>query len=329
MGGGRPSPRASARQVAQRRRQRNIYMAMGGSGAVVVIIVAIVAVNLLGSSTTKKLPAGDTGAFAIPASAVAEVTGVPVSALVDQAMKEPSATTPPVKLPPKNPVLTAFGKPEFLYMGGEYCPYCAAERWSLVMALSKFGTFTGLKGTQSSATDTLPSTPTFSFYGSTFKSAYLNFQSVELFKNSDQNASTGAYPTLQTPTAQQEALITEYDAPPYTTSQEEGGIPFLYIGGRYLQIGPQYVASNLSGVPFTTAAALQSSGTNATSQEAEASAGYLVGDICALTHLKPASVCSKVPAALIGITTSSKKISHVSVPAKTKTPTTTAKSKKS
>ena len=60
-------------------------------------------------------------------------------------------------------------------MGAEYCPYCAAERWALVMALSKFGTFTDLQGTTSSATDTNPSTPTFSFYGSTYTSKYLSF----------------------------------------------------------------------------------------------------------------------------------------------------------
>ena len=305
-------------------------MAMGGSGAVVVIVVVIVAINLFGSSTPSKLPVGDTGAFSIPASSVAMVTKVPVSALVDQAMKEPSATTPPVKLPAKNPALSINGHPEILYMGGEYCPYCAAERWSLVMALSKFGTFTNLRGTVSSSTDVYPSTPTFTFYGSTFSSPYISFVPVEMYKNSGQNTSTGVWPTLQTPTAEQGAILSEYDAPPYTTTSEEGGIPFIYFAGRYLQIGPQYVATTLSGVQFDTAAALQSSGTNSTSKEAEASAGYLVGDICALTKDKPASVCSKVPSALIGITTSSKKISQVSVPAKGKTSTsTTAKSKKS
>ena len=36
--------------------------------------------------------------------------------------------------------LTEAGLPEMLYMGAEYCPFCAAERWAMVMALSKFGT---------------------------------------------------------------------------------------------------------------------------------------------------------------------------------------------
>jgi len=32
------------------------------------------------------------------------------------------------------------------YVGGEYCPYCAIQRWALLVALSKFGSFTNLDG---------------------------------------------------------------------------------------------------------------------------------------------------------------------------------------
>ena len=41
--------------------------------------------------------------------------------------------------------LTSGGKPEMLYIGAEYCPYCAAERWAMIVALSRFGTFSGLR----------------------------------------------------------------------------------------------------------------------------------------------------------------------------------------
>lgn len=297
-------------------------MAAGGSGFVVVVIVVIIAVNVLGGGSPK-IAKADTGAYAIQAKVVDEVTNVPVSALVAQAKTEPTDTTPPTKLPAKNPALANGGLPEFLYMGGEYCPYCAAERWSLVMALSKFGTFSGLKGTSSSSTDVYPSTPTFSFYGSTFKSKYVSFVADEMYKNAGENTSTGVWPTLQAPTAQQQALITKYDAPPYTTSEEAGGIPFLYVGGRFVEIGPQYVATNLSGKNFDDAATLQTSGTNATSKEAEAAAGFLVGDICSLTKDQPASVCSQVPSWMIGINTASPKHQPVSVPSKGKTTSST------
>jgi hypothetical protein len=45
------------------------------------------------------------------------------------------------------------GKPEVLYIGAEYCPYCGTERWSMIVALSRFGTFRGLKEIRSSPTD--------------------------------------------------------------------------------------------------------------------------------------------------------------------------------
>ena len=112
--------------MAQRQRQRNIYLAAGGSSFVVIVIVVIIAVNLLGGGSTKPNVKTDSGAYAIPASDVAEITSVPVSALVAQAKTEPTGATPPTKLPAKNAALTNGGLPEFLYMGGEYCPYCAA-----------------------------------------------------------------------------------------------------------------------------------------------------------------------------------------------------------
>ena len=41
--------------------------------------------------------------------------------------------------------LSSGGKPEVLYVGTEFCPYCAAESWSLIVALSRFGQFSGLQ----------------------------------------------------------------------------------------------------------------------------------------------------------------------------------------
>ena len=41
------------------------------------------------------------------------------------------------------------GKPEVLFVGAEYCPFCAAERWPLIVALSRFGHFGALHNMQS------------------------------------------------------------------------------------------------------------------------------------------------------------------------------------
>ena len=72
----------------------------------------------------------------------------------------PSSVSAPAKI--SGPPLTADGKPEVLYVGGEFCPFCAIERWSMIIAFSKFGTFSGLQYMLSSATDVNTNTPTFS-----------------------------------------------------------------------------------------------------------------------------------------------------------------------
>ena len=100
--------------------------------------------------------------------------------------------------------LKSGGKPEVLYIGGEYCPYCAAERWAMVNAFSRFGTFTGLTTTHSSSTDVYPNTPTYTFAGSTYTSKYVTFTPVEQFGSSNTDI-------IKNPTAAQQALATKYD----------------------------------------------------------------------------------------------------------------------
>jgi hypothetical protein len=247
------------------------------------------------------------GTFSLPSSLVERVENVPVSDLISQAVEayEPAGPTsnirPPEKLAAKTPLLVSNGKPEIIFLGAEFCPYCAPERWSLVMALSKFGTFTHLVGTTSSPTDVDPSSPSFSFYGPTYSSPELVFLGDEMFNNHGVGAS--GYPVLQQPTAEEQALFTKYDAPPYVSAAGSGGIPFTYLAGRFVLVGPQWLGAQLSGLSWASAATMLTSGSGVMSKDAEAAAGFLVGDICAVTHDKPISVCSQVPRILMGVST--------------------------
>jgi Domain of unknown function (DUF929) len=315
----RPPQRTSARRAAQQRRQRNIWVAIGAVGVVVVLIAVVVALKVTGGGSTKS-GSSDSGTFALSSSLISKVEDVPLSTLVAAAKSAPAGVSPAQQLPASAKVISVDGKPEVLYIGAEYCPFCAAERWAMVMALSKFGTFSGLKGTTSSAIDVHPSTPTFSFYGSTYKSSYISFVPVEIQTNT-YSASLGTYPTLQTPTASQNALMAKWDVAPYTN--ESGSIPFMYMDGKYLLTGAQYIAGPISGESFDTAVPYMTSGTNPTSREVEAAAGYLVGEILAITHDQPASVANQVPASLKGITTSS--ASSTGKSSSTNTTPTTAK----
>jgi thiol-disulfide isomerase/thioredoxin len=254
---------------------------------------------LAGGSKPKATKAGGAvvGTFPLTAAVFDQVANVPAKTIVLAAEKEPTNTTPPDKLPASNPVLTVGGKPEVLYIGAEYCPYCAAERWALVMALSKFGTFSNVMGVTSSSTDVNPSTPTFSFYHSGYTSPYLSFVAVETETNTRAN--------LQSLTSAENSIYTKWDVPPYVEADEEGSIPFVYIGGKYLITGVSYDGSPLAGKQMLAAVTYMTSGTNTTSKDAEAVAGYLVSDLCTLTHNKPGDVCNQVPTWLRGVNTSS------------------------
>ena len=129
------------------------------------------------------------------------------------------------------PMLAQDGLARVVYVGAEFCPYCAIMRWSLVAALSRFGTFKGLKETSSSA-DVAP-IPTFSFLGATYTSKYLRFTPYE---TNDRNGAA-----LQTPPASVEKLYTTYDGTATTTTKftggSESGTPFLDIANEHVSSG--------------------------------------------------------------------------------------------
>jgi hypothetical protein len=301
-------PRPATRSAGRR---RCIYAAAGGLAAAVIAAVALgLASNSGGNQGPGPAPAHGapwrppsvTGTYPLPAGAVSRVEGAPVSALVASAQAQlgRGQVTPPEKLPPAAPKLSPGGRPEIMVICAEYWSKCAAERWALVMALSKFGTFTTLKGTTSAATGASPRIPTFSFYGAAYSSRYLTLVTDELETSTDVGG--GEYPLLQPPTTQEMTLMTAWDRAPFTAVKTS--LPFAYLGGRFLLTTAQYDASAISQMSFQAAATIMSSGTSPVSRHAQAAAGYLVADFCALTRGQPARACSQVPPSLTGITAS-------------------------
>ncbi|HKB34341.1 MAG TPA: DUF929 family protein [Candidatus Dormibacteraeota bacterium] len=175
-----------------------------------------------------------------------------------------------------SPLTGPNGHPEVFYMGAEYCPYCAAERWPMIIALSRFGTFSGLKTTSSSSTDVYPNTPTFTFHGATYTSQYVDFVSVE---TTDRNQSP-----LESPTSAQQALVNQYDT--------AGSIPFVDFGNRYAFSGATYLPDVLGGMSWK---AVADSLLNPDSPQAKpilGSANLITAAVCKLTGDQPAIVCS-------------------------------------
>ena len=197
--------------------------------------------------------------------------------------------TGPVKITGGTP-LTSGGKPEVLYMGAEYCPFCAAERWAMVVTLSRFGTFSGLSTVHSSSTDEFANTPTWTFAKAHYTSKYLTFSTVETQTNVPNGS--GSYTTLQTPTSAQEALLSKYDAPPYVSSANAGAIPFIDFGNKYMLSGSSFSPQVLQGKSWATIAAALKDPNSQIAKAVDGTANYLTATICKLTGNQPASACT-------------------------------------
>jgi len=231
------------------------------------------------------------------ASVVAKVTSVPASTLNSVADGGGAVSDTPQTIKGGGTALTSGGNPEMLYMGAEYCPYCAAERWSMIVALNRFGTFSGLatvhSGIKNGAgeAEPYPSTPTWTFVNAKYTSKYLTFTPVEMQTNVP-DASNGSYTTLQTPTAAQNTLIDKLDAAPYTT--EAGAIPFIDFGNKDLIIGASYNPQVLSGLSWSTIATDLSNPSSPVAKAVDGTANYITAAICNMTGNQPASACTSV-----------------------------------
>jgi hypothetical protein len=305
---------AAQREAARRAEQRKrIYIAGGSILAVIVVVLAIVLVKVnSGGGTAGSASNGPTGTALT--ALTKQVTGVPAS-ISDQVgggnvnssnfipgsqIAAASAANAGYYATVNGKPLTSGGKPEILYIGAEYCPFCGAQRWSMIAALSRFGTFSGLKTIHSSSSDTDPNTPTWSFYGSKYTSPYITFTSVEETTNERQGNSSNTsvpYVTLQTPTAAQQALISQYDpgANGYT-----GAIPFIDMGNKYVQVGNLYPygPTVIDGKSWSQIGAALSQPKSAIAQGVLGSANYMTAGICKLTNNQPASACTPAIQAL-------------------------------
>ncbi len=289
--GGAQKGRPAGRTPVQVQGRRPTPMLLG-LGAVFVVIVVVLVLVLVGTNTAAPKTKGGGATPPASASLVAQVTGVPESVFEKVGLPSEVGNSPAkVKgFPP----LTSDGLPVMLYMGAEYCPFCAAERWAMVMALSKFGTFSGLKTTYSSATDFAADTPTFSFYGSTYQSNYLVFKPYELATN--QPAASGAscnlngYACLMT--APQSYLnLLESKAIAGTAA---GSFPFMDFGNKLYQAGAGFEDQPLAlqGYTYSGVASQLYDATSPIAQAEVGSANYITAAICAITDNQPGSVCS-------------------------------------
>jgi hypothetical protein len=179
---------------------------------------------------------------------------------------------------PDGPPLSIDGKAGIVFVSEESCPFCAAERWPVVIALSHFGTWHHLGATTSSSTDVYPSTATFSFRNATFDSRYLAVRTTELANNAGRS--------LQPVTPLDTELINNYDVPPYVNSADQtGAVPFLDIDNHDVLAGAQYSPQVLAGLSASQIAAQLENPDSPVAIAIDESANALIAAIDQALHL--------------------------------------------
>lgn len=271
----KPHPQKKKKKTTVRRSSGGVMFLALVFGIALVFVVAL-AVLHPGRGTKPAAGGGPSIGQAVPQSIVTDLTSIPAS--VFNRIGAQGAQKP--ILVPEQPIT---GKVPILYVGAEYCPYCAAARWSMITALSRFGKFTGLELMRSSSTDYYANTPTFSLQRAHYASRYIDFQAVE--------QSTRTYQPLERLTRQQAALLQQFDAPPYVPASAKGDIPFLLVGHRYLFAGSPYVPTVLDGRSWGAIAATLPKGSGRAAKAILTNANELSAAICALTGGKPSNVC--------------------------------------
>lgn len=177
--------------------QRNSFALIG---AILVAVVIVVGTFFIIANSPNQ-PSGSGVIGPTDPAILSKVTSVKQSVFANvgtagqhNPFKAPAGNPSPLKGPD--------GKPVIFYYGTEWCPLCAAERWSMTIALSRFGTFKSLPLTVSadaSYEPIEPNIPTFSFHGAEYSSNYIDFAPVELETRTKQ--------PLDNPTADQQKIL--------------------------------------------------------------------------------------------------------------------------
>ncbi len=232
----------------------------------------------------------------------------------------------PIMINNSFPTLSAGGKPTFLYIGASGCPFCAAMRWSLVIALSRFGNFSKLFYDRSATIDGNVPTVMFNFsqaaydsviskptvrggpYGDTYptpfvegayySSQYINFEPIDQLGTSFLTNSTGIENILgsnfKVPAASGFNILDMPDFPYY-------GVPFFDINNRFVfdgaivDISPLFSPSGSLSPQYSTHAdilnSIQNPSSNSFGETALGAANILTAQICDTIN-NSAPVCS-------------------------------------
>ncbi len=200
-----------------------------------------------------------------------------------------------------------------VYVGAEFCPYCAAERWALVVALGRFGSFSHLGATSSSTAEVFPGTPTF-----IVRRDHLP-EPLRVSSPASRNTVTGprprhrpAFPACTCPRPLEWALVRRYDTGPFVPGH--GTLPFIDVDNRLVVSGSGigFSPGVFQGQSMAQVAGDLSDPTKQTPRRCWGRPTRSAAAICAAPAAKPASVCTspgvRAGASRLGICTDRRRV---------------------
>ncbi len=263
--------------------------------AFVILILVIVVVLLVVKVTRGTTAVVPPPVAPAPASVVQAATSVPAAVLNTVGAPAPDGPAPVVLS--GQPALVVGGRAAVVYVGSEFSPYCAAARWALVVALSRFGTFGHLGATSSSGAEAFPGIQTFSFDGASYRSRLVSWTGVEEYGPTLNATEPAGFALLHRPDPLARSLLARYGSDPGSGAGDRstGGatLPFIDIGNRVVAEGAGigFSPGALQGVSMAQIATDLSDPTSPVAQAVLGAANEFTAAICATTAETPARVC--------------------------------------
>lgn len=257
------------KRYAKARARRTIYLSVG-LGVALVLIIAVYY------------------AFTAPTGAPQDILayiGQPVSPsfyseLADLSQKVYGGPLPSMSIfqPYNGTEWSVGGKPIIVFIGAEYCPYCAAIRWPLILALLRFGNFTGLEYMVSAppVNETVYNVPTFTFRHAQYVSQYIVFQSYEV---QDRN-----YVFMDRPPPNYTAVWSSFGS----------SYPFIDFANRYVLAASPIIPKSWHSYNWTEIASFIQSNTSF-GAEIRGYTNAITAVICSLDGNQPSNVCGAQP----------------------------------
>ncbi|MEL4505970.1 DUF929 family protein [Luteococcus sp. H138] len=285
--GSHPAPKQSARDALRQQRAAEAKAAKNKKVVIILLLtLALIAALVAGFWLAGKSKRDKDSQATVEGQTLAQaLTSIPAANF--DTVGAGNTTDSPQTIPGGKPHLVD-GKPRVLYIGAEFCPYCAMDRMALVSSLSRFGKFDGLKDALSSPNEgPVSNIPTITFTGSRFTSDAVSLTAVE-------TADRMGQPTGETPSPEDQAIFKKY-AP-------QSGIPFTYYGSAFSNWAG-FDGSSMAGKTSQQIVDALKDVNSAESKAVLGASNVISAQICKETGNKPVEVCTSA-----GVTEAAKKL---------------------